>query len=260
MTAGVSYPLPGEHVHRTVRRVEQSAHSEEGGEKNAENQSEEAFPGLACGVTGEYILSQLQTGPYNGLGTITIYNYFGVLMKKLFGLLLLFVLVASIATAQTTGPGKEKWTIGPSVGLELPIGDYGDVAGFGIGATARAQYGLQENLALTGDFGYTWHGKKNEFSTSALPLMFGVKYAVGKSFYVSGQLGLYFVTVDVPDVVIPGFGTYSVDASNSETKFALAPGVGYEKGPWEAYFRFVVLDTDIMNLGLTVAYNFPMAW
>ncbi len=127
-------------------------------------------------------------------------------MKKIFGLLLLFVLVASIATAQTTGPGKAKWTIGPSVGLELPIGDYADIAGFGIGATARAQYGLQENLALTGDFGYTWHAKKNEISTYAFPLMFGAKYAVGKSFYVSGQLGLYFVTVSVPDLVIPGIG------------------------------------------------------
>ncbi len=178
-------------------------------------------------------------------------------MKKLFGLFLLLVLIAGVATAQT-GPGKGKWTLGPSVGLELPIGDYADIAGFGIGATGRAQYGLQDNLALTGDFGYTWHAKKDELSTWALPLLFGVKYAIGKDLYVSGQLGFYFVTLSLPDAHVPGIG--NVDASNSETKLALAPGIGYERGPWEAYFRFVVLDTDIMNLGLTVAYNFPMTW
>jgi hypothetical protein len=164
-----------------------------------------------------------------------------------------------VASAQT-GPGKGKWTIGPSVGLELPIADYADFAGFGAGLTARAQYGLQEKLAVTGDFGYTWHAKKDEVSTYAFPLMFGVKYAIGQNLYVSGQLGLYFVTISLPDVNVPGFGNVSVDASNSETKFALAPGIGYERGPWEAYFRWVAIDPDIMNLGLTVAYNFPMAW
>jgi hypothetical protein len=180
-------------------------------------------------------------------------------MRKFFGLVLVLLLIAGVAGAQT-GPGKGKWTIGPSVGLELPIADYADFAGFGVGITGRAQYGLQNNLALTGDFGYTWHAKKDEISTYAFPLMFGVKYAIGQNLFVSGQLGLYFVTISLPDVTIPGFGTYSLDASNSETKFAIAPGIGYERGPWEAYFRWVVVDTDIMNLGLTVAYNFPMAW
>jgi hypothetical protein len=176
-------------------------------------------------------------------------------MKKFFGLILLFVLVAGLATAQT-GPGKGKWTLGPALNVELPLGDYADFAGFGLGATARAQYGLQDNLALTGDLGWVWHAKKDELSTSVVPFLLGVKYDIGKNLFVSGQMGFYFVTLSAPDVHIPGLG--NVDQSNSETEFAFAPGIGYEHGPWEGLFRFLVFDTDVMNLGLTVAYNFSL--
>ena len=71
-------------------------------------------------------------------------------------------------------------------------------------------------------------------------------------------MGLYFVSFDLPDITIPGQGTFSLDRGTSDTKFVLGFGGGYEKGPWEAFLRFVVIDPDVMNLGVTVAYNFPL--
>lgn len=175
-------------------------------------------------------------------------------MRKLFGLLLILVLVAGIASAET-GPGKGKMTLGPTITPELPIGDYADVAGFGVGVGARFQFGLQENIALTGDFGWTWHGKKNEATTTTVPLLFGGKYGISPGWFASAQLGLYFVSFDVPDVDVPGLGT--IEAA-TETRFVLAPGIGYERGPWEGLLRFVVIDSDVMNVGITVAYNFSV--
>ncbi len=187
-------------------------------------------------------------------------------MKKIFGLFVLALLVSSVATAQF-GPAKGKMTLGPAIELSLPIGNFSDIAGFGYGATARFEYGLDQNLALTGNVGYLrWTGKSFEefgygydISTYAIPIVAGVKYGFSKGWFVSGEIGLYNVT-ESWDYTGPSLGYAFLEdlPSHSSTNFMLAPGIGYQSGPIEGLFRFYVVDTNAMNFSLMVAYNFPL--
>jgi hypothetical protein len=185
-------------------------------------------------------------------------------MKKALLVFVLLLLVSSISFAQF-GPAKGKMTLGPAVELSLPIGNFSDFAGFGFGGTARFEYGLQPNLALTANIGYLyWSGKSGDqwdYSNHAIPIIAGVKYMIGKSLFVSGEIGLYSYTIDWnytgPSSQFGGFYGLS-DYSASSTQFMLAPGIGYQSGPLEGLLRFYVLDTDLMNFSLMVAYNFSL--
>ena len=187
-------------------------------------------------------------------------------MKQLFGLLVLTVLVTSLATAQF-GPDKGKMTLGPALELSLPIGDFADISSFGVGGTARFEYGLQPKLALTANLGYLWwSGESTEFfdyNVSAVPLIAGVKYQFAPQFFVSGEIGFYFTSVsgDYKGPEIPGLPGYIYEGSydNSETNFMLAPGVGYQTGQIEALVRFWVVDSGLSNFSLMVAYNFDIS-
>ena len=186
-------------------------------------------------------------------------------MKQLLGLLVVTVLVTSLATAQF-GPEKGKMTLGPALEGALPLGDFSDIASFGVGGTARFEYGLQPKLALTGNIGYIWFSGEStelyDYSISAIPLIAGVKYSFAPQFFVSGELGFWFTTVsgDYTGEPIPGIPGYTYDASidDSDTNFMLAPGVGYQNGPIEAVVRFWLIDSDLSNLSLMVAYNIPI--
>jgi hypothetical protein len=186
-------------------------------------------------------------------------------MKKALSVVVLLFLVSSVSLAQF-GPAPGKMTLGPAVELSLPIGNFSDFAGFGFGGTARFEYGLQPNVALTANLGYLWwSGESNdlwEYSNHAIPILVGAKYMVGKQFFVSGEIGLYSYTVDwnytgPEDVGFGGFYGLN-DYSASSTQFMFAPGFGYQHGPFEGLLRFYVLDTDLMNFSLMVAYNFPL--
>ena len=130
-------------------------------------------------------------------------------MKQLLGLLVVTVLVTSLATAQF-GPEKGKMTLGPALELALPLGDFSDLASFGVGGTARFEYGLQPKIALTGNIGYIWFSGEStelyDYSISAIPLIAGVKYSFAPQFFVSGELGFWFTTIsgDYTGEPIPG--------------------------------------------------------
>jgi hypothetical protein len=189
-------------------------------------------------------------------------------MKKALSILVLLLLVSSLSFSQFA-PAKGKMTLGPALELSLPIGNFSDIAGFGFGATARFEYGLDQNLALTGNIGYlTWTGVSFEefglgydISSHAIPIVAGVKYGFSKGWFVSGEIGLYNLTEtwDFTGTPVPGYPSdlYNLP-SHSSTEFMLAPGLGYQHGPIEGLFRFYVVDTNLMNFSLMVAYNFPL--
>ena len=182
-------------------------------------------------------------------------------MKKALSILVLLLLVSSLSFSQFA-PAKGKMTLGPALELSLPIGNFSDFAGFGFGGTARFEYGLDPNLALTGNLGYLWWSGKSgtgyDWSNHAVPLIGGVKYGFSKGWFVSGELGLYFYTINWDYTGATGIPGYVGSYSASSTQFMLAPGIGYQKGPIEGLLRFYVLDTDLMNFSLMVAYNLPL--
>ncbi|MEP0860341.1 MAG: porin family protein [Ignavibacterium sp.] len=146
-------------------------------------------------------------------------------MKKL--LLVLFVTV--FAVAFTNAQSK----MGASVQglLSFPTGDFGDGAGTGFGATGTFTYSVSPMLDVTGSVGYIKWGTKEsipgyEVSFSDIPIQVGLRYAFGKGQFLpygSAEVGLHMLSSSVKGTL---FG-FTVDQSDTETKFGIAPGVGF---------------------------------
>ena len=100
-------------------------------------------------------------------------------MKKL--LLIVFLSLVAFQTAKAQG----KWTFGAGVEALIPTGDFSSKdyldAKMGFGATARAQYLINKEMAVTGSLGYEgWSsdagGDIADVSFTNIPLDFGFKY------------------------------------------------------------------------------------
>ncbi|MCX6120504.1 MAG: hypothetical protein NTX44_02655 [Ignavibacteriales bacterium] len=191
-------------------------------------------------------------------------------MKKLFAVLVVIALVASVASAQAVW-GQGKMSAGVGAELGLPMGTWGDFVGVGIGGFGLFQYGINEDILATGQVGYTSWAKKNDISSgSSLEILVGGKYNLSKSvtpgFYGELQLGIYSVstTVSFPGSPAVIFGGVTIvpasgaqDITGTESRFVFIPGVGYQFGPIDASVKYV-LSGDVGNLALNVAYIFPL--
>jgi len=173
-------------------------------------------------------------------------------MRPLLAFLIVFALGSSIAFAQS------KITVGPGVELSIPTGDFGDVAGLGVGISGRFQYTYERNLGFVGTLGYLWWGGKDigtiKYSASALQLLLGPKMYFQKNFYGLAEVGLYSVTSSVEGTAA---GT-PYERSDTESNFMLAFGVGYEYRAIELEVKYFVVDPDATNLALRVGYRFSL--
>ena len=144
-------------------------------------------------------------------------------MKKY---LVLFVLLAAVAVPAVAQQGA--MAVGGGLNLGLPLGDFGNSAGFGFGFIARFQYSLDEQLALAGSLGYISFSEKNTISSSALPILASARYYFTPGdgrVYGQADLGLTSISQDV-SISFGGFG--SVSGTASTTNFSLGFGGGYE--------------------------------
>jgi len=143
-------------------------------------------------------------------------------MKKFLSILSIVLLISGLSFAQ----GK----MGVSVqgGIALPMGDFGDGYDMGFGGTGTFVYNLNPNFSITATAGYlTWSGKVADFTFSSIPVLAGVRYAFGKGKfnpYVAGQLGMHFVTVKSPSIVVLGI---DIGGSASDSNFGFAAGAGF---------------------------------
>ena len=197
-------------------------------------------------------------------------------MKKLFAVLVVLVLVASVASAQNVW-GQGKMSGGVGVELGLPMGSFGDFAGMGIGGFVLGQYGINNDILGTVQIGYTSYLKKSvanvygvnvDNSASIVPVVIGAKYNLSKyvtpGFYGMAQLGEYFfsTTVSSPATTVTYYGvTVPVPAqsvSGSTSEFIFDIGVGYHIGNnIDASVKYV-LNSDVTNLAINVAYVMPL--
>ncbi len=146
-------------------------------------------------------------------------------MKKL--LLVLFVTVFAVTFVNAQSK------MGASVQglLSFPTGDFGDGAGTGFGATGTFIYSVSPMLDVTGSVGYIKWGTKEstpgyEVSFSDIPILVGLRYTFGKGQflpYASAETGLHMLSSSVKGT----FFGFTVDESNTETKFGISPGVGF---------------------------------
>jgi len=150
--------------------------------------------------------------------------------------------------------------IGGDLRLAIPLGNFSDAAGVGIGVLGRYEYILTPQVNLTGRLGFTYFLSKDIGGVSVnywtIPILVGAKLAVIPNLYVAGEIGLFnnHYTVAIPGIF--GGGT----ASGSETDFGLTLGGGYRLGDldFRASLEFLNLGHagDSMSLVVSAGYNF----
>jgi opacity protein-like surface antigen len=119
--------------------------------------------------------------------------------------------------------GPETMRLAADFALVLPVGDWSDFSGIGLGALLRFEARVADNVSITARLGYIGHLENDGFSTSEIPILFpGVKVHFG-DVYLGLEAGLLSlgVAVDFDDE----FGSFS--GSDSEMKLGLTFGLGY---------------------------------
>jgi hypothetical protein len=164
------------------------------------------------------------------------------------------IFLGTTVKAQTTPADKLRFGIGLEVGA--PTGNAHDVSNFELGGTARLQYGLSDNLALTLTSGYyNMFGKEAgnsgvKFnSLGVVPVKAGIKAFFAQNLYFGAEVGAGF-EVHTP---IPG--------TEKDTKLILAPGIGYASKSWDVGLRYENFSGQSNNyglVGLRVAYGFGL--
>lgn len=133
--------------------------------------------------------------------------------------------------AQTTD--KSAWRLGFGIEGGIPTGSlHTDPAysKFELGGTARLQYGIEKNLALTFTSGYY-----NFFATQAakdaggksigvIPVKLGIKGFLTDNIYLGGEAGAGFET-----------------KYDKDTKLILSPAVGWANKSWDVGVRYEAL-------------------
>jgi hypothetical protein len=153
--------------------------------------------------------------------------------------------------AQTTD--KSAWRLGFGIEGGIPTGAlHTDPAysKFELGGTARLQYGLDKNLALTLTSGYY-----NFFATQAakdvggtsfgvVPVKLGIKGFVTNNIYLGAEAGAGFET-----------------KFDKNTKLILSPGIGWANQSWDIGARYENFSGQSDNYGivaLRLAYGFSL--
>lgn len=161
--------------------------------------------------------------------------------------------------------GAKKMKLGADFALVIPTGDWSDLSGIGLGALLRFEYRVADNVAITARVGYIGHlSVENSTgfgtvssSTSEMPLLFpGIKAIFGGA-YVAAELGLINLGVSA-EIDDEAFG--SGEVSDSEMKFGLTLGVGYEISDVDLRLSLFAPSLedfgDFLGIMVNVGYNF----
>ncbi len=152
-----------------------------------------------------------------------------------------------------------RFSVGAEVGL--PMGDFSDVNGIGIGGSVRFEYPLTDNIALYGTAGYlTFSGKDFDTglggtiegsSQNMIPVQVGIKYylnEVQEGFYFDLEVGVHNISVKTPDFEILGVVVEGETVSSTELSYA--PSIGYHLANIDISVRYQMVATE----GSTTAY------
>jgi hypothetical protein len=145
----------------------------------------------------------------------------------------------------------KKMSLGADGAIVLPLGNFGDVAGLGIGALLKFGFSVSEAIMITARAGYIHHLAKDvggtDFKYAQVPIMVGGKYMFGDA-YGAAEIGMVRASIDV------GAG------SASETNLAFGVGGGYMVGDLDLRLSFNMIDLghagDSQELMINVGYDF----
>lgn len=162
----------------------------------------------------------------------------------------LLALALPLAVAFTSNANAEGFGVHGS--LALPMGDFGDVAGFGFGGGVQYEKAMNENMSYGINASYLMFGEEKSVTTSVIPIIAQTKYYFSSndnmSFYGSLGAGYYLFSFS--------FDSDLVD-DETEGKFGFAPGVGMKMNQFELSAAYHFADGSKGNfLGINVGYNF----
>lgn len=153
--------------------------------------------------------------------------------------------------------GDKKMKFGADLAFVLPVGDWSDVTGIGLGALLRFEVKLAEQVSFTARAGYIGHLEKNGLSTNEIPLIFpGIKVHFGGA-YLGAELGLlsFGAKLTLEDDFFGG-GT----VSDSEMKFGMTVGFGYEISDVDLRLQLFAPSLadigDLLGIMVNVGYTF----
>ena len=179
-------------------------------------------------------------------------------MKKVTNLLASAAVAVAIlfgtnaAKAQTTtSSDKTPWRLGFGVEGGIPTGDAHPSSGFELGGSARLQYGLSNNFALTLTSGYTNFFIKDQYrlpgessNLGIVPVKVGLKAFFAPNIYFGAEAGAGFETV-----------------SGGNTKLILSPALGWANEHWDVgvnYTNYSGQSDNYGSIGLRLAYGFGL--
>ncbi len=158
---------------------------------------------------------------------------------------------------------KSALRLGLGVEGLLPTGNLHDISNVGVGGTARLQYGLADNLALTLTSGYyNFFGKElgntniKTASYGMIPVKLGVKAFFTQNLYFGAEVGAGFETKT--------FGALKgqeTEGLSKNTKLIASPGIGYASQKWDVGVRYENYSGQSNNfgtVGLRIAYGFGL--
>jgi hypothetical protein len=159
------------------------------------------------------------------------------------------------ANAQTPDPNK--WRLGIGIEGGIPTGDITGFSNFDLGGTARLQYGVSKNFAITLTSGYY-----NFFAKGSSATIDGVTYTTKPS-------GLGMVPIKagvkyffVPDLYLGGEAGAGLETNYAKnTKLLLTPGIGWANKSWDVGVRYENYSGQGDNFGtvaLRLAYGFSL--
>jgi len=157
-------------------------------------------------------------------------------MKNLskFAVAAIFIAAAFFTTgvkAQSAPANTFRFDIGAESGITNGAMHY--TSSSYIGLTARLQYSLSQNFALTLTSGYYEFLARSTYSSMGMiPIKVGFKYFVGQHFYFSGEAGAGF---ELSDFGAFKNGEFGIPKS---TKLIWSPGVGYSVKSWDFGLRY----------------------
>ena len=160
------------------------------------------------------------------------------------------LLIGTNVHAQTTPSSAFRFGIGLETGV--PTGNASNFSNFELGGTARLQYGVTNDLALTLTSGYyNMFGKHLPGSSTLkysdngiVPLKAGIKAFFTPNLYFGAEVGAGFET-----------------ATGGNTKFIASPGLGWANKTWDLaarYENFAGQSNNYGMVGLRIAYGFQL--
>lgn len=171
------------------------------------------------------------------------------------------ILIGSGAKAQTITPNKVRFGIGAEGGLVT--GDAHNYSNAEAGGTARLQFGVSNNFAITLTSGYyNFFGKnvpgtdEKYQSLGMVPIKAGIKWFFTPNIYFGAEGG-----VGIETKTFAYQGEIDDDPAQTHTKLLLTPALGWANKHWDVGVRYENYSGQDVNygvVGLRLAYGFGL--